>query len=716
MIKKQKFITNLIFIIIILQLFSLSINSSGLLTNKPINNLLANAVDDSLIDAVSCSELAQWDNNYGAPQDIFVQETLMSKIAYITLGSAGLLMYDISNPTAAKFLGHYKDGDYIEHIIVKGKNAFVTGDDYGLRIIDVSSPKNPKFIMDYSEVEYLSDIEMQDDYIFGLEMWTGLHVIDIRNPKNPNLVDTYSIYENDANEIRIKDNFLYLVGLDSIEILDISNPQHIFFVTIWDFDVGIYSFDFYGLTAIISDYGNVLFYNISNPSNFTLITKYYDVRCRSISIQVVDHYVFSFGYRGFICFDVENPNNIVKVNEFIRRSGFAFRGLIHDEFIYLIDYSMGIEIVYIGDLTITPLSAGKIITGGYTRDAFVQGNLAYISNLRGGLEILDVDNPTNPKLICKYTESSSYYTSIYLENNKLYLTDYATKTIEILDVSDPTSPERLSSLYDDFIGLGLDSDMIVKDDIVFVIDIAYHYPSLVGMLNIVNCTNPANVSVINSMYNQNAVFYDFYLVENHIFLATSEGLLIYEISNEYNLTLISEYSEISSSIGGVFVRDDVVYLAARDYGLIILDISDIENPILISSYDTNGASGFENGCYNIYVESSIIYLTDFNDGLLFFDGKNPYNPILIGSYIRRDYNPFYGYNMIEQISFYEIFVSENVVYLSSGYSGLLIVHHDDLPTHWMSIQNIIIISITTTVPFFLGGLIVFVIWRIKKRR
>ena len=54
-----------------MQLFILSITSNGLINNKPYNNLQANAPDATLIEADSCSEIAQWDTNYGAASDVF---------------------------------------------------------------------------------------------------------------------------------------------------------------------------------------------------------------------------------------------------------------------------------------------------------------------------------------------------------------------------------------------------------------------------------------------------------------------------------------------------------------------------------------------------------------------------------------------------------------------------------------------------------------------
>ncbi|MBK5112208.1 MAG: hypothetical protein KGD59_07450 [Candidatus Heimdallarchaeota archaeon] len=716
MIKKQNILANLICFIVIVQLISLSTNSSGQQINEQNNFFTKNSVDSSLIEAEGCSELAQWDNNYGDPNDIFVQDTLLSKIAYVTLDSAGLLFYDISNPSKAKLLGHYTDADGLNQIEVKEKYAFITGGDYGLKVLNVGSPKNAKLVINFDEVDYISNFIIHGNYIYGLQ-WRGLFVIDISDPKKPFLENTYELnYLFGPNDMRIKNNFLYLIGFEGIEILDISNPRNPEYVTTWEFGIDIYSFDLYDSTAIITNSYDVFFFDITVPQNYSLITKFRDVRCQSNSIQVVDHYVFSFSNNGFICFDVEDPNNVIKVNEFIYQFGYLARALIQGEFIYLIDYYSGIVIIYIGDLTSTPVNVGNVLTNGHAADTYVQGNVAYVANYGGGLDILDIDNPTNPKLITRYKANLGFYSTAYLENSRLYLANYFTQTIDILDVTSPDAPVQLNSLYDNEFLFWLPYvEMVVKNEIAFVIETFEYYHIYEGSLSIVNCTNPANISVINSLSNFDAILYDLDVVENHLFLATSNGLLIFEIENDYELTLVSEYSDISSLISGVFVEEDTVYLAAQDYGLIILDVTDTENPVLVGSIDTDEYPGLAFGGYEVFVENNIIYLADLSQGLLIYDGTDPSNPIPIGSYFRQDYSPFYAHNVRELVHFNDIFVSDDVVFLASGYSGLLIVHQDDLPTHWMSLQNIIIISLTTTIPFVIVGLIVFVIWRIKKR-
>ena len=715
MIKKEKILVGLVCILIVVQFFTISANTNGLLSSNQPNYTRDASVDEDLIDASRCTELAQWDNNIGYTYDIYVQESLLSTIAYLTMGYTGLAFYDVTNPTEPKLVGQFADGDGYDQIIVKKKFAYVTGSDFGIKVIDISSLKNPKVVSVFDDVTYLSRITYSNDHIFAL-VWGSIVIIDVSNPRDPSLVYTYEFsYDYGTFDMKIKDEFLYVIDQNTVIILDITNPKSPFLVDTWVFDEFIYSFDFYGDTAVVTNSDDVFFYNIENPANISKIVKFSDIRCDYQYIQLRDHYAFIIGRQGFFCFDIENPNNIRKVGEYLQELGLISHGFFDDDFVYLVDYFRGIIIIYLGDLSSTPLLAGKLITNGHTFDTVVHDNVAYVSNYMGGLDILDVSNPTNPKLLTRYSGGLSFYTSVAYENSRVYLGNYLTGSIEILDVSNPKKPIRLSSPFDEHLFLFPYSELEVRNEIAFFVDIYEYYHIYEGHLYIINCSNPANVSIINIITVFEALLFDLEIVDNHLLIATDHGLQIYEMDDDYNLTLVSEYSEIAEIIRAIDVVDNTAYIAARDYGLLLLDISDIENPVLLSSYDTNEVSGMQFGGRYLASEDEIVYMIDMNDGLLVFDCSNPANPIPIGSYIRFEYETTDS-DIKNTVLFYNVATSNDVIYISAGPSGLLLVHQDDQPIHWISIQNLLIISLTTTIPFVLGGLIVFVVWRIKKRR
>ncbi|MCK4544210.1 hypothetical protein KAU43_01600, partial [candidate division WOR-3 bacterium] len=75
----------------------------------------------------------------------------------------------------------------------------------------------------------------------------------------------------------------------------------------------------------------------------------------------------------------------------------------------------------------------------------------------------------------------------------------------------------------------------------------------------------------------------------------------------------------------VFIKDTIAY-SCHGFSLLIINISDPNNPILIGFYDTGGFA------YGVYVKDTIAYVADCGDGLRFIDVSNPASPTEIGFY------------------------------------------------------------------------------------
>jgi hypothetical protein len=136
---------------------------------------------------------------------------------------------------------------------------------------------------------------------------------------------------------------------------------------------------------------------------------------------------------------------------------------------------------------------------------------------------------------------------------------------------------------------------------------------------------------------------------NYGFLSNSEnGITILDISNPYDLKLLSSYSSRgwvkSSARAG-----DILYLANWQ-GIVAVDISDITNPVEINFLDTNfGSSKIEHRNDTLFVAGS--------GGLDFYDVSNPNNIDLISTY-RTSY-PAVGLE-----------IEDNLIVLSCGLGGV----------------------------------------------
>ena len=116
--------------------------------------------------------------------------------AYVTAGSAGLLVIDVSNPAAPTLVGSVATTDATD-VVIAGSVAYVTDGAAGVRAIDISSPTNPQILDTYDTgltlVKRL-DVDPETDVLFVIDDGdtdTTLYALDVSDPTNIQLVDTH---------------------------------------------------------------------------------------------------------------------------------------------------------------------------------------------------------------------------------------------------------------------------------------------------------------------------------------------------------------------------------------------------------------------------------------------------------------------------------------------------------------------------------------------
>ena len=74
------------------------------------------------------------------------------------------------------------------------------------------------------------------------------------------------------------------------------------------------------------------------------------------------------------------------------------------------------------------------------------------------------------------------------------------------------------------------------------------------------------------------------------------------------------------------MSDNIVYVAGGESGLLIIDVSNPQNPVLLGSYGTSGYA------YSVFVSNNIAYVAAWDAGLQIIDVSNPQYPSFLGSY------------------------------------------------------------------------------------
>jgi hypothetical protein len=417
-------------------------------------------------------------------------------------------LYDISNPETPVLRDSY--GGSPTAVYVKDNYCYIS-EQSGLVITDVSNPDDITFVgsIDIPGASY--DVVVIDDYAYVANHWWGddkggVYTVDVSDPTNPvqtdHFVDVYlaitgvgdkvaavglgyavfnipvpgqlelsyeELLPGFLTDVAIKDNFAYTGsnGFRVFDVTDISNPQQVAYV-----DIKANALDISGnILAYIPESmgtGNRLsIMDISDPVNAYEIGHYSNMQLTQDAI-IQGNYVFVGNWwDGFTIIDISDPSNPSYVTK---------------EFNWNSNAIPGEEWCYVSDLD-------------------VEGNYLYVIDYKPfedddtkGLYIFDISDIENPVLVKRYQQQSQKSWRIKVQSGYVYLAD-AYGGIEVIDVTNPTAPQTVAYLE--------------LMDVVYNLDIHFGYVYaacyILGGVQAINVSVPVN-PVIEGYYYPSGVF------------------------------------------------------------------------------------------------------------------------------------------------------------------------------------------------------------------
>jgi hypothetical protein len=334
----------------------------------------------------------------------------------------------------------------------------------------------------------------------------------------------------------------------------------------------------------------------------------------------------------------------------------------------------------------SPKKVGEIETPGIVKDIYVWRHYAYIANFREGLRVIDVSDPSAPvevdhEPIWCIRRLTGLRSMLYASNAMVVL---------LINVSAPKGPiltetiktEDLPWDIDVFIDTASTKYLCVADrggglriyDVTRTNSIAeigaidtpgeardvfisgnYAYVVAYSSLYIIDLSNPSEPKILGS-YDTRYQFCNIFVSEGSAYV-TDElygGLWIFDVSNPANPVIKGFYHPGHGCSEGLTVNGRYVYVAHGSAGLQILDVSALDAPQYVSSYQT--------GSYltSIDVLGDYAYVLG-GSSLILFDVRNPAYPA------------YHASILIGDVGFVsDIDVSNNFAYIA-GYSGLWIV-------------------------------------------
>lgn len=200
------------------------------------------------------------------------------------------------------------------------------------------------------------------------------------------------------------------------------------------------------------------------------------------------------------------------------------------------------------------------------------------SDGRNGVSLIDVQDPTTPRLITRFVEQLSLGVhNAWYEGQYLYLAVNDVGGLHILDVSNPGVPRSVARFY---AGSSFVHDVVVRDGLAFV----SHWEAGLIILDVgsgIAGGSPANpVEVARIVIPGVRVHNAWYWPER----------------------------------GYVFVGDEV----GGPGSMYVIDVADLRDPVLVAEFRTPGTIGKP---HNFWVDetSSILWLSWYNDGIYAVD-------------------------------------------------------------------------------------------------
>lgn len=421
-----------------------------------------------------------------------------------TVNTSGLVIHDVSDPTAPSFLGRKSllgTGSGTDLAVSSdGKTAYLSAANDGLRILDVSNPASPQWLASFDTGEYATHVALSpdDSKLYMSTTSHGLYLFNVSNPAAPSLWhkyytgtstnpgSSYSVaFSNDGTKA------YFANGAKGVQIL--TSPALPALLGNYKDAVGNSANDVClsgdGSKAYVADtsYG-LRIVEVSDPASPRLLGTYFNVFSNGGAYSVA---LAGDGNTAYVA-DGTTGLKIVNVSNPALPSLSGSYGTVDARDValssdgstaYVADNYAGLQIIDVSDPE-APVWLGRYNTSGSAFGVALSsdGNTAYVADYSGGLQLIDVSDPGAPALLGHYDTGSAMAVALSKDGSRAYIADN-TAGLKIIDVSNPASPTLLGSY--DTIGFAVDVAVSADGRRAYVADD-------VSGLHIIDVSDPAS--------------------------------------------------------------------------------------------------------------------------------------------------------------------------------------------------------------------------------
>ncbi|MFH2052538.1 MAG: hypothetical protein ABIK96_08730, partial [bacterium] len=540
-------------------------------------------------------------------------------VAYVTTSSAGLMVFDVSDPVHPQFLAQRNVDGTARAVALAGVTALVAAEQGGLLLLDVSDPGAPVELKRIDASGDVMDVFVAGRHAFLAAMGAGLEIYDISRPASPVFVSSLPLLDR-ALGVVVSGTCAYVsdyrAGVAVVDVHDVAAP---ILVTHLPTESPALAAAVDGdLLAVAAGTGGVLLYDASNALSPTFAGAVIaEGAAKNVTFR---NRILLTGtsVSELVAHDVIDPSAPVK--KWSLTAGGAVAGLVTSgDLALLATQTEELEIVRISEVASPPLDVGSSFTMSINapRDVAVAGGVACLVTEPTGLVTIRLPSGDSP-LIMGSCPTPGNAVGVAVSGNLACVAD-SLAGLRLFDVSDPTLPVALGGYNTpgQAVAVAMAGDMAAVAD----------GTGGLRLFNLKNTAAPALLGTCSLPGSANGV-----ALHGNLACVTDGGLRLVDISSPAVPVLLGSYTNFNGGLAqGVTVCGTVAWVAAGQAGMFALDIRNPSVPQLIgvipttqTYYSYRDPDFF--GSRLVFLEAGGSYTASY---CRVYDVTDPANPVLV---------------------------------------------------------------------------------------
>lgn len=364
------------------------------------------------------SAVAPWSIVLDTTVDAILDVAVVDNFAYLASSFQGLRIWDLSAPATAVEIGAYPLGGLTKVVLAQAGYIYTLDCDEGLRIFDAANPNRLLPVGAFTPLGISYALAVNDAFAYIAAGFNGgLHQIALTNPERMHTIDTH-LTHTAVNDLAIADDYLYLVGESSVGVIDLTTPTAPQIVAFYQL-VNACGITAAGATLYVSDYsGNVWLLDRTDPAQLATIAYYPDLGY--VGGMAVDGQMAYIAHRadGMRLLSIDKHGELTVVGRY--PSTLIYKIMVAHGYAYLALGAQGIAVVDVTDPT-APRLVSRYDTPGVARDLAVQWPYLLVADGASGLRVLDLTNVTQLVEVASYV-SCDGASQVASANGVVYVT------------------------------------------------------------------------------------------------------------------------------------------------------------------------------------------------------------------------------------------------------------------------------------------------------